>query len=496
MKTSLKYALLLLLLAGGTAVFFVFSHNSGYGYDALEYLVIGRSLIEGYSLYDFIPSKSWGLYALVAGYLSLGNVANHLGITTLITALFILMVTGTFLVLARHFGRLSALAGAILVGLCAMFTEMNYLEPESLVFLSGLAAFYLLTKNENITSSQLYGAGLWLGIGFAFKSVAAFYFIGVAFFLLVRRIPDGYIALGRRIIEIAFLSAGFGTALVVPMVYFGMTDRLFDHIQWTYFFPLLRRPADLFYLGKLLAKLGWFIILFGTALAVSLRADIRWRVYAGPTNQLALAMGLASFLALLKQQASHYAFPGVAFCSLFIAGVFAGIYLDEGFRLRFRTMAVTMLGVGVLAVVSILLYNPNALRRLTTFRTFPYETESARFIRDRVGPNDHALFFKHSTLLYWLSHRYPTIPFLKLDVQETYALGGRPGLLEKALKDPSLKLVEYDSEWPGIQDRDFGSDSVSRGILHTFHGNLVSDFVELKPGLPPYTFWTRRPDAP
>ena len=144
---------------------------------------------------------------------------------------------GTFLVTARQFGRLSALASAALVGLCAMFTEMNYLEPESLVFLSGLAAFYLLTRNDNITSAQLYGAGLWLGIGFAFKSVAAFYFIGVAFFLLVRRIPDGYLALGRRIIEVAFLSAGFGTALVIPMVYFGMTDRQALGTEVRYFRP-------------------------------------------------------------------------------------------------------------------------------------------------------------------------------------------------------------------------------------------------------------------
>ena len=496
MNSLQKSLLLLLLLFCAAAVFFVFCHNSGYGYDALEYLVIGRSLIEGYNFYDFIPSKSWGLYTLVAGYLSLGNVANHLGITTLITSLFILMVTGTFLVTARQFGRLSALASAALVGLCAMFTEMNYLEPESLVFLSGLAAFYLLTRNDNITSAQLYGAGLWLGIGFAFKSVAAFYFIGVAFFLLVRRIPDGYLALGRRIIEVAFLSAGFGTALVIPMVYFGMTDRLFDHIQWTYFFPLLRRPADIFYLGKLLAKLSWFIVLFGAALIASLRADIRWRVYAGPTNRLALAMGLASFLALLKQQASHYAFPGVAFCSIFIGGVLAGMYLDANFRQRLRTLTFAMLGIGALAVASILIYNPNALNRLTTFRNFRYETESARFIRDRVGPNQHALFFKHSTLLYWLSHRYPNIPFIKLDVQETYALGGRPGLLEKALQDPSLKLVEYDSEWPGIQDRDFGSDPVSRNILHTFHGQLVKDFEEVHPGLPPYTFWMRRSETP
>jgi len=39
----------------------------GLGYDALEYLVIGRGLAEGGAIDDFIPSKGWALYALLGG---------------------------------------------------------------------------------------------------------------------------------------------------------------------------------------------------------------------------------------------------------------------------------------------------------------------------------------------------------------------------------------------------------------------------------------------
>ncbi|WP_232325933.1 hypothetical protein [Spirosoma montaniterrae] len=54
---------LLLFLGLFGAIFFLFSYNSGYGYDAYEYLIIARTLDQGYQLYDFIPSKSYLLYS-------------------------------------------------------------------------------------------------------------------------------------------------------------------------------------------------------------------------------------------------------------------------------------------------------------------------------------------------------------------------------------------------------------------------------------------------
>ena len=66
----------------------MFAFNSGYGYDALEYLVIGRSLVDGYHLYDFIPSKSFGLYGLVAGLLKTGLPLGHFSLSVVVAGLF------------------------------------------------------------------------------------------------------------------------------------------------------------------------------------------------------------------------------------------------------------------------------------------------------------------------------------------------------------------------------------------------------------------------
>src|SRR5205814_7835481 len=74
----------------------LFVYNSGYGYDALEYLVIGRSVKDGYSFYAFVPSKSWALYYLVAGYLWLPQASTHLGISLLITAILLLVCLVTY----------------------------------------------------------------------------------------------------------------------------------------------------------------------------------------------------------------------------------------------------------------------------------------------------------------------------------------------------------------------------------------------------------------
>ena len=44
------------------SLFYLFTYNSGYGYDGLEYLVIARAISRGAQLYSFMPSKSPGVY--------------------------------------------------------------------------------------------------------------------------------------------------------------------------------------------------------------------------------------------------------------------------------------------------------------------------------------------------------------------------------------------------------------------------------------------------
>ena len=39
-----------------TALFGLFSYNSTYGYDQVEYLMIGRGMVDGHPLFAFAPS--------------------------------------------------------------------------------------------------------------------------------------------------------------------------------------------------------------------------------------------------------------------------------------------------------------------------------------------------------------------------------------------------------------------------------------------------------
>ncbi len=64
----------------------------------------------------------------------------------------------------------------MLVGLGALFMELNFLQPTGFVYLSGLLAFAAVTTpNADDRRGPWLAAGLWLGAGMAFKSVAAFH---------------------------------------------------------------------------------------------------------------------------------------------------------------------------------------------------------------------------------------------------------------------------------------------------------------------------------
>ena len=83
---------LFLFLALFCPFFFLFTYNSGYGYDAYEYLIIARTLNKE-SLYDFIPSKSYLLYSSTSVLLNLLGGYNHVSVSALIT----LLATGVLL---------------------------------------------------------------------------------------------------------------------------------------------------------------------------------------------------------------------------------------------------------------------------------------------------------------------------------------------------------------------------------------------------------------
>ncbi len=116
-----------------TLIFGLFAYNSDFGYDALEYLVIGRSMNDGYEMYDFIPSKSWLWYVFVQRSINLlGGDFTHLQVTLLITLLFSSIGISSFYVINKITKNLkTAFVATLLTLICCFFMEMNFLEPEA-----------------------------------------------------------------------------------------------------------------------------------------------------------------------------------------------------------------------------------------------------------------------------------------------------------------------------------------------------------------------------
>jgi hypothetical protein len=381
------------------------------------------------------------------------------------------------------------MAASALVGLCAAFMELNYLEPEGLVYVGGLMAFVHASRAAKTGRNRHWLlSGVWIGAGCWFKVVSASYLFGVVIFIVCHHLRNrtGIAAAG-----IAGLAAALGllAALAAPALYFAATGKWEDHLQWTYLFPLLHRPVDFAAIGKLWTKLLWFDVLLGVCLVFSLAPRLRRRVYAEPDNLLLLLMGLGGCLALLKTSASHYVFPGGALLALYctrvvqlaLAGMPRPRYLIGG--------AVAALG---LLAASAFLYRPSALARLGTLQDFSKEAALAEEIRRRVREGDSALFFRKSTLLYWISHRYPNVPLVNFDVQTSRYLEAFPDTLLAALRDPHLVLVEFSPADPGVQDRAFLATEANRRMLRRFHERLEAEFVPLPSIEGDYRFWARR----
>ena len=72
---------------------------------ALEYLVIGRSLLDGYPLYHFVCSRSFGFYYIIA-IISPDRAEGHVGVSVLIALLFGATLLATFIITFRRLGAL------------------------------------------------------------------------------------------------------------------------------------------------------------------------------------------------------------------------------------------------------------------------------------------------------------------------------------------------------------------------------------------------------
>jgi hypothetical protein len=474
----------------GVAAVSLFVYNSGYGHDALEYLVIGRSLLDGYGLYDFVPSKSWGLYVLAAAWLTIPGADSHAGVTALVVALMAIAVWMTYVTVSDRFGaRTGALAGVAIV-LASLFTELNYFQPEALVYACGLAAVRTLTSAPDDRPSGAWRAGLWLGAGMAFKAVAAFYAAGMAAWMVADAAGRGRSPWRR----VAALAAGIGVALAVPAAWFAGTGRLDAHVYWTFWFPVVEYPANTYWLDKLYTKLLWVWLVIAAAVVAWRRLPADERARLRPLLSLLAAMGLAGLFPLWKTQASHYAFPGAG-----LLLVCAAIVFDRasGLRPRWRSQGPQLLAAMLaLVVVSGVLYRPAAVQRLAWPRSWPDERQLASVVQSRVPDGQAVLSLGEGARLYWLAHRYPNWPVVNTQVQATRLIGERGAILLAALDDPRLALVEFDPGRLVFDDPALFETPGARAFVAGVAARLAARFERRTDLLPGRVLWVRPERAP
>jgi len=474
-------------------VFYIYSYNSGWGFDALEYLAIGRSLVDGYALYAFIPSKSWGLYAFIAAAFRLGVPTSHAGVSALITGLFAASVASTWYVARRLFGTRIAWTSIVLVGLCAAFMELNFLEPEPFVYLFGLAAYYVLLSNNTEVSkspSRFFWAAFLVACGCAFKVVAGFYILAIGVFAVYRA------GLSRRRFDVtiraaAATSLGFICGFAPQLMYFTLTGRTHQFLEWTITYPLLHYPRSTDFLLKFVTKLLWFLVLTLASVTITLRGRLRQKFLADERVLLAVAMGIAGWLSLFKNQATHYAFPGAAFLCFFISWV-AWTTLDHNKITARQIAAVSGCLIGLIGFAA-LLYSPRIVKRFTSWRDFADERVLRSEVQSFVKFRQNFLAINDSAQMYWISERYPPVPVLNTEAQTTWWLSKNPRAFADAVGNSRLTLIEFNPNAVYLDDPNAYANGTWKLALGDLRDALSRSFCQTAPpDAQGHLFWVRK----
>ena len=482
----------LLFLVFFCPVFFLFSYNSGYGYDAYEYLIIGRSLSRGHELYDFIPTKSYLLYSSTNVLLNLLGGYNHVSVSALITLLATGVLVSTWCA-TRLFSERAALMSVALTAVCCFFMEMNFLEPESWVAIFGLNAFALVAGRNVRQGWRWLGAGTLLGLAMCFKSVAAFYVAGFGAFiglLWLAGLLTFWPMVGRGMLVLF----GFAIPLLLSALYFYATGRLEQHLEWTYIYPFGGYPSHTLFLAKFLIKLGWLLVLLLVSFMLVWQRPYRAIYQRTPGLWLALLLAAFSCIAMLKTQASHYFFPAAVFLSLHL-GFLADQWLKHQNLQRQNAPRRLLLGsflAGLLVVFSLLLYRPAAARRLISVVDYSWEEPTGDFIRRLTGPTGKALIIDNAMSFYYLSDREPNVPFIHTEMQTTHYIKSHPDTYGKALADTSLKLVIFGNRSSVIDDSTTVNQPANAYALRQLRNGLTTYFVPVKDSGFGLTYWVRK----
>lgn len=451
--------------------------GSGIGYDALEYLVVGRELAVGASLYDFAPSKSPGIYVLVALLHGIGWQDSRVGVAALVAAILVATAMVVFLPLRRWAGAPLALAAASGTVLIALAAELNFLEPTAFVFASGLLAWMALADGPSPRREFL--AGLAIGVGVLFKAVAAFYCVGISVWLLV-----AFGATPVLVHSLARVAVGALVPLLAAGAWFLASGQLDAFLFWSFGFPLLHYPTDARFLGKFAIKLGWTAgpLLLVAALAATRRGRV---ALAQPATLLACALGASAGVALYKSQASHYAFPALAFLPIVLALVAPAL---ASILPRWTLPAAA--SVAVVLLVFAAWQRPDVLRRVFARPDDSWERSVAtRFAAERGRP---ILALQGTSRVVWATGLRPLLPSIATDVQAGLLLREQPGLFEQLLDANPSAYVELEPDALRTDAPDLIEDPMIREQFDALVGKLEREF-ERVPDVPgSLVVWQRR----
>ena len=201
-------------------------------HDESTYLIIGRDLLHGKSLYlDVTDSKPVGIFAIYAFLHFL------FGYSILLTRLFVAVLVGAtayllYLVSGRIIkNRPAALATGFIYIYCTSTWNYFGLSPNTELFFNFFTACSLLFLLEKSISRYCL-AGLFFGIGFIIKYLVLFDFVALISFLLVHDISQK-----KKNFTFSdflpFLASGIGFALpfVLVNLFFYVGDH-FDHFKF------------------------------------------------------------------------------------------------------------------------------------------------------------------------------------------------------------------------------------------------------------------------
>jgi Dolichyl-phosphate-mannose-protein mannosyltransferase len=471
-----------------TLIFGLFAYNSDFGYDALEYLVIGRSLNDGYEMYDFIPSKSWLWYVFVQQSINfLGGDFTHIQVTLLITLLFASIGISTFYVIKNITkNQKTAFIATLLTLICCFFMEMNFLEPEAPIAVLAIWALLFLSKNTN------FGwliAGILLGIAMCFKSIAMFYVAGAGFYLLYECFVIKKSNFWQITQKGCLIILGFAIPLGLSLLYFNTLNRLDQHLYWSYIYPFGSYPAHTIFLKKLLTKTFWFILL--TIISVVLALKNRKLFFTNTLFSISLFLGLFSLTSLLKSQASHYFFPATPFFSVLIAIVYE--HYSEIFAKKLARIYFFVGSLALLVLVITFITRPEVIKRLFHIGDFAIDKTYSSTVNRYLKKGDKALLIDFGSLFYFHSHAYPNVPFINTEMQTSDYIKKNINVYQKSLQDTSLKLVIFGFRSSVIDDSTKVNTPENKIALDKLRHGLQENFIPEKDSVLFITLWRRKP---